>query len=61
MVHGPGRSNIPDIAIHLWRLKGRPVVDAPAFPVGSRVTLEEDNVTARVLRTERTSLNPPPE
>ena len=33
-LHGPGRSNIPDIAIHLWRLKGRPVVDAPAFPVG---------------------------
>lgn len=34
-LHGPGRSNIPDIAIHLWRLKARPVVDAPAFPVGT--------------------------
>jgi hypothetical protein len=33
-LHGPGRSNIPDIAIHLWRLKGRPVVNAPALPVG---------------------------
>ena len=33
-LHGPGRSNIPDIAIHLWRLKGRPVDNAPAFPVG---------------------------
>jgi hypothetical protein len=34
-LHGPGRSNIPDIAIHLWRLRARPVVDAPAFPVGA--------------------------
>lgn len=33
-LHGPGRSNIPDIAIHLWRLKSRPVDNAPAFPVG---------------------------
>lgn len=33
-LHGPGRSNIPDIAIHLWRLKSRPVVNAPAFAVG---------------------------
>lgn len=33
-LHGPGRSNIPDIAIHLWRLKSRPVTNAPAFPVG---------------------------
>jgi hypothetical protein len=34
-LHGPGRSNIPDIAIHLWRLKSRPVVNAPVFPVGA--------------------------
>jgi uncharacterized Zn-binding protein involved in type VI secretion len=34
-LHGPGRSNITDIAIHLWRLKARPVVNAPAFPVGA--------------------------
>jgi hypothetical protein len=34
-LHGPGRSNIPDIAIHLWRLRARPVADAPAFPVGA--------------------------
>jgi hypothetical protein len=33
-LHGPGRFNIPDIAIHLWRLKIRPVANAPAFPVG---------------------------
>jgi hypothetical protein len=33
-LHGPGRSNIPDIAIHLWRLKSRQVTDAPAVPVG---------------------------
>ncbi len=33
-LHGPGRFNIPDIAIHLWRLKSRLVTDAPAFPVG---------------------------
>jgi hypothetical protein len=33
-LHGPGRFNIPDIAIHLWRLKSRPVVNAPAFPIG---------------------------
>jgi hypothetical protein len=34
-LHGPGRSNIPDIAIHLWRLKSRPVVNAPALPIGA--------------------------
>ena len=33
-LHGPGRSNIPDIAIHLWRLKSRPVPNAPAFALG---------------------------
>jgi hypothetical protein len=33
-LHGPGRSNIPDIAIHLWRLKSRPITGAPALPVG---------------------------
>ncbi|MCU1244663.1 MAG: hypothetical protein JWN02_573, partial [Acidobacteria bacterium] len=34
-LHGPGRFNIPDIAIHLWRLKSRPVVNAPAFSLGN--------------------------
>lgn len=33
-LHGPGRYNIPNIAIHLWRWKSRPVVNAPAFPIG---------------------------
>jgi hypothetical protein len=33
-LHGPGRSNIPDVAIHLWRLKSRQVTDAPALPLG---------------------------
>ncbi len=33
-LHGPGRFNIPDVAIHLWRLKSRPVINAPAFPLG---------------------------
>lgn len=35
-VHGGGRCNIPDIAIHLWRLKARPVVSAPALGIGQR-------------------------
>ena len=30
-LHGPGQYNLPDIAIHLWRLKSLPVVNAPAF------------------------------
>jgi hypothetical protein len=34
-LHGPGRFNIPDIAIHLWRLKSCPVVNAPAFSLGN--------------------------
>jgi len=34
-LHGPGRFNIPDIAIHLWRWRSWPVVDAPALPVGN--------------------------
>ena len=33
-LHGPGQYNLPDIAIHLWRLKSLPVVNAPAFPLG---------------------------
>jgi len=35
-LHGAGRCNIPNIAIHLWRLKARPVVNAPAFGIGQR-------------------------
>jgi hypothetical protein len=38
-LHGPGRFNIPDIAIHVWRLQSWPVTDAPAFVVdGGRYT-----------------------
>jgi hypothetical protein len=33
-LHGPGRFNIPDIAIHLWRLRSWPVTDAPALAIG---------------------------
>jgi hypothetical protein len=33
-LHGPGRSNVPDVAIHLWRWLSFPVADAPAFVVG---------------------------
>src|SRR5664279_3135988 len=33
-LHGPGRFNIPDIAIHLWRWRSWPVVNAPATVVG---------------------------
>lgn len=34
-LHGPGRFNIPDVAIHLWRWRSWPVIDAPAFSVGT--------------------------
>ena len=33
-LHGPGRSNIPDIAVHLWRWQSWAVTDAPAAVVG---------------------------
>jgi hypothetical protein len=33
-LHGPGRFNIPDIAIHLWRWQSWSVTNAPAFTVG---------------------------
>jgi hypothetical protein len=33
-LHGPGRFNVPDIAIHLWRWHSAMVTDAPAFEVG---------------------------
>jgi uncharacterized Zn-binding protein involved in type VI secretion len=33
-LHGPGRFNIPDVAIWLWRWKSARVVGAPAYPVG---------------------------
>jgi hypothetical protein len=33
-LHGGGHSNIPDIAVHLWRWQSFPVTSAPAFEVG---------------------------
>lgn len=33
-LHGPGRFNIPDVAIHLWRWQGWPVTNAPAVAAG---------------------------
>jgi hypothetical protein len=33
-LHGPGSSNIPDVAIHLWRWKSLSIANAPAFVVG---------------------------
>jgi hypothetical protein len=34
-LHGGGASNIPDVAIHLWRWKSFPVSNAPAFVLGN--------------------------
>jgi hypothetical protein len=34
-LHGPGRFNIPDVAIHLWRWRSWAVVNAPAFSLGN--------------------------
>jgi hypothetical protein len=34
-IHGPGRFNIPDIAIWIWRCHNRTIADAPAFVIGS--------------------------
>ncbi len=34
-LHGGGTSNIPDVAIHLWRWKSFPVSNVPAFVVGN--------------------------
>src|SRR5262249_50707490 len=33
-LHGPGRFNIPNVAIWLWRWKSLPVSRAPAFALG---------------------------
>jgi hypothetical protein len=33
-LHGPGRANIPDVAIHLWRWRAFQVSGVPAFAVG---------------------------
>jgi len=33
-LHGPGRFNIPDLAIHLWRWQSWPVTNAPAVAAG---------------------------
>ena len=35
-LHGPGRFNIPDIAVHLWRCRPWQVGQAPAFVVDAR-------------------------
>ena len=34
-LHGPGRFNIPDVSIYLWRWKSWPVINAPAFSLGA--------------------------
>jgi hypothetical protein len=33
-LHGPGRANLPDVAIHLWRWQAFQVTGEPAFVVG---------------------------
>jgi len=33
-IHGPGRFNIPDIAIWIWRCHSRAIANAPAFVIG---------------------------
>jgi hypothetical protein len=33
-IHGPGRFNIPDIAIWMWRCQSRGIANAPAFNLG---------------------------
>ncbi len=33
-LHGPGRFNLPDVAIHLWRWRSLPFVNSPAVPIG---------------------------
>lgn len=35
-LHGPGRFNIPDVAIHLWRCQSWQVHEAPAFAIDAR-------------------------
>ena len=32
-LHGPGRNNIPDVAIWIWRCQSRAITNAPAFPL----------------------------
>ena len=34
-LHGPGRFNIPDVGIWLWRWQSWPVTNAPAFSLGN--------------------------
>jgi hypothetical protein len=35
-LHGPGRFNVPDVAVHLWRWRAWPITRAPAFAVDAR-------------------------
>lgn len=35
-LHGPGRFNVPDIAVHLWRCRAWQIDQAPAFVVDAR-------------------------
>ena len=34
-LHGPGRFNVPDVAVWMWRWHSWPVANAPAFSLGS--------------------------
>ncbi len=33
-LHGPGRFNVPDIAVWMWRWKSRQITEAPLFALG---------------------------
>lgn len=35
-LHGPGRFNVPDVAVHLWRCRPWQIEQAPAFVVDAR-------------------------
>jgi hypothetical protein len=34
-LHGPGRFNVPQVSVWMWRLQSSPVPDAVAFPLGN--------------------------
>jgi hypothetical protein len=33
-LHGPGRFNVPEVAVWMWRWQSLPVTNAPAYPLG---------------------------
>ena len=58
-LHGPGRFNVPDIAVHLWRCRAWEIAQAPAFVVDAR-RFKFNPIGLDIPLFSQPQANPPP-